>query len=106
MRISAIQGQTGYQKPVLKKANKMNETKPSIEPAPIQAPSFKGNGTGALIGLGVGLIGGLLFFAGGAIIGAVAVPTLLGGAGVAGTGAAGAYLGNKIENKITGEDEK
>ena len=106
MRISAIQGQIGYQKPELKKINKADKPKTTIEPAPILAPAFKGRGNGMLIGLGVGLIGGLLLFAGGATIGAVTLPTILGGAGVVGSGAAGAYLGDKIEDKISGEDKK
>ncbi len=98
MRISAIQNQI-QAKTMTRKVLRKNETEPQTQ---LAAPAFKG-GDGALVGLGGGLITGLLIFAGGAITGGLALPAILGCAGVLGCGAAGAAAGNKIEDKIKGK---
>ena len=64
-------------------------------------PSFKGGG-GAFYGFGLGLIGGLLTIC----TAGAALPALVGAAGVVGTGCGGAYLGDKIEDKLNGSDKK
>lgn len=74
----------------------MNEpTQPTVT-----APTFKGDGNGALAGLGTGLVTGLAAVGGLAISGTLLLPALIGSAIVLGVGAAGAYVGNKIEDKI------
>ena len=107
MRISAIQRQiTNQPKPIEKRViNHRNTNIPTEQTQPI-TPSFKGNGDGALAGLGGGLIAGLLIFAGGAITGGVAVPAIVGSLGVLGLGAGGAYAGDKIEDAIKGKGKK
>ena len=72
---------------------------------PIANPTFKG-GDGALAGLGGGLITGLIVIGGGAIAGVLALPTIIGSAAIVGAGVAGAYIGDKIGDAITGKNKK
>ena len=71
--------------------------------SPVQ---FKGKGTGMLVGLGTGLVTGLVVVGGAAVAGLVVLPAVIGGAAIAATGVAGAALGEKIEDKLTGDNNK
>ena len=101
MRISAFKGYTNQPKPMPSKAItrvKMNQPE---KPQPV-APAFKG-GDGALVGLGLGLSAALVatFLTGGA-----ALPALIGELGVVASGAAGAYVGDKVGDAISGKKDE
>ena len=101
MRISKIQptyNKTNYRQKALK--NKTEQPEKTIT-----TPSFKAKGDGAIIGTGLGVIGGLLAAGGAAIAGVVTLPVLAAGALIAGTAAGGAYLGDKVEDKVSKKDE-
>ena len=105
MRITKIQST------VVKPQNQQkfkNITKLNNQPEeqPITPPTFKGKGNGALAGLGGGLITGLVALGGAAISGALILPMAIGGAIIVGAGAAGAYIGDKIEDAIKGNKNK
>ena len=100
MRIYNIQPTTPYRKTYGSMALKTNPTKPQTETVTV-SPQFRGSGKGLLLGLGTGLVTGLLVVGGAAIAGAFMLPAAIGGAAVVATGAAGAAIGEKIEDKIT-----
>ena len=106
MRISAIKGHyTNQSRPYSSKvATNVKSNQP--EKPQVEAPAFKGGGTGGLLGLGAGLVTGLIIIGGAAITGGLALPALIGGAGIVASGAGGAYIGDKIEDKITGEKKE
>ena len=107
MKISAIQNQVITQpKPIAKQVikQKFNNPNPNEQTQQV-TPSFKGNGNGMLAGLGGGLIAGLIVIGGSAITGGLALPALIGGAGVVGSGVVGAVIGDKIEDAIKGKKD-
>ena len=63
-------------------------------------PTFNGKGGGAIVGVGGGLATGVLAVGGSAITGTVVLPAIVGSAIIVAVGIAGAYLGDKIEDKI------
>ena len=103
MRVSSIQ-------PALYNQTKKTQINKKIYSNPINVPStnpqFKGSGDGALAGLGFGLCGGLIAIGGAAVAGIFLLPAIIGGAAVVAAGAAGAYVGDKIEDKITKNKNK
>ena len=102
MRVSAIQRPMVRQNLVQKQATKTMSLRQNPEQIPEQTiakPAFKGS-NGAIWGLGGGLVTGLIIFCGATIAGTLALPATIGGLAVMATGAGGAYLGDKIEEKI------
>ena len=104
MQVSKIQS-TVLRQQCQPKLNRTTNLLNKPEQEPVAAPAFKG-AKGGLWGLGGGLVTGLIVVCGGLITGGLAIPALLGGAAVLGSGAAGAALGNKVENKLFGPDKK
>ncbi len=102
MKISAVQ--TNIQNSYYKNLSCKNNTRQKQQKT--EQVTFKGNGSGALIGLGTGLVTSLAIFGGGAIAGFLAIPAILGSAISIATGAAFAAAGDKIEDKITGNKNK
>ncbi len=102
MKISAVQTniQNSYYKSLSCKNNTQQEHQKNEQIA------FKGNGGGALIGLGTGLITSLAILGGGVIAGFLAIPAILGSTISIATGAAFAAAGDKIEDKIIGHKNK
>lgn len=98
MRICAIQNQI-QPKAVTKKVAKRNEIMPKPQEQTV-APTFGGNGSGVVWGLGTGLIAGLCATTAVALSGGLALPLVVGEACVVASGLGGAYAGDKIEDKI------
>lgn len=99
MRINSIQPQLFNQQNQVRKINSRNSN-PYGQPN--EQVSFKG---------GKGLVGGFLvgiFGTTAAVIatGGLAIPAILATYGTMGVGVGTAYLGDKIEDKLTGEDKK
>jgi hypothetical protein len=99
MRISSVQPQLFNQQNSFKKVSSKCNT-------PIEQPkgqvSFRG---------GKGLVGGFLvgiFGTTAAIVatGGLAIPAILATYGAMGVGVGTAYIGDKVEDKLTGEDKK
>ncbi len=105
MRVSAIQGH-GVIRPKLNSGNVVTRVRVQPETQLPEAPSFQSKGKGAIIGFGGGLAIGLFTFGAAAITGGLAIPTIIGCWGSLATGVGGAVLGNKIEDKISGENKK
>ena len=74
-------------------------------PSTAQNPSFKGSGKGFVAGSGAGLITTLITISAGAIAGAFTLPLIIGGGLLLGGTAVGGFLGDKIEDKITGKKD-
>ena len=108
MRITKIQSTVArpQNQQNLKNITRITNQPEQTDTVTVSSTQFKGNGGGALTGLGTGLIGGLLVFAGGAITGLLVVPVAIGSLGIIAAGAAGAYVGDKIEDAITGTGKK
>ena len=98
MRITKIQPTITNSTNSLRRQN--NTTSPQVPVDKGSEVNFRGGGKGVLGGLGAGLSAGLLVVGGAAIAGIVVLPAIIGGAVVLGAGAAGAYAGDKIEDKI------
>ena len=102
MKISAIQPKINTQYSRNLSCKKIGET----PAAPEENLSFKGKGTGALAGGGLGLVATLAAIGSAAIARVFVLPAVFGGAALLGGTAAGAALGDKIEDKITGSGSK
>ncbi len=102
MKISAIQPRINHQYPKNLSCKK-NEI-PQVDQS--NDISFKGKGSGALAGGGIGLMTTLAAIGSAAIAGVFTLPVILGGAVLLGGTAAGAVLGDKVEDKITGKKDK
>lgn len=78
-------------------------TTPEQEPV---APSFKGSGKGGFAGFVTGFTGALVVLGATAITGGAALPLFVAGGAMLGAGAAGAAIGDKIEDKINEKKNK
>lgn len=104
MYISKIQPTTNCNTNYVRKIS--NTIPPQVPVDKTADVSFKGNGDGMVGGLGAGLAAGLLVVGGTAIAGILTLPAIIGGAVVLAAGAAGAYVGDKVEDKVTAMKEK
>ena len=99
MRINSVQANLFNQHNSIRKVSARLE-------APVEQPkeqvSFKG-GKGGLIGFCVGVLGSA---AAAIATGGLAIPAIVATYGAMGVGVGTAYVGHKIEEKITGEDKK
>ena len=79
---------------------------PPTKPQPTEPVSFKGSGSGALIGLAGGTIATVLTVGLVAITGGLALPGIVATAAITGGATAGAIAGDKIEDKINNSKDK